>query len=163
MWRGDERRTGARAPISAFDGRFPNELGNTCRALRQASAGQLMYNRFFLARGLLRSRRDNADPVETNDVAHHILPPMVYMPPPRPKKTERRKNRIQPRSSGEVEDAVDDAEATSGLGAPGPVVNRLPLPTQIPIEGSERKPASTPRFLSATTLTALLAAQEIAE
>jgi hypothetical protein len=38
MRRGDERRTGARAPISAFDGCFPNELGNA--AGRCAKPGQ---------------------------------------------------------------------------------------------------------------------------
>ena len=93
----------------------------------------------------------------------HMLPPIIYMPPPEPKKIEKRKSRIQARPAGEIGDAaeVDETEETTGFGAPIPLTNKLRLNLQIPIEGSERKPHSTRGFLSEATLTALLVAQEI--
>ena len=94
---------------------------------------------------------------------HHMLPPIIYLPPPRPRKMERRRGRIQVRSGGEIGDTseVDEAEEKTGLGASA--LNKPSLQLQIPIEGSERKPQSTTGFLSETTLTALLAAQELAK
>ena len=42
---------------------------------------------------------------------HHILPPIVYVPQPKPKKIETRKSRVQTRANGAVEDTADVEEA----------------------------------------------------
>jgi hypothetical protein len=94
---------------------------------------------------------------------HHMLPPIIYTPPPKPKRIEKRKSRIQARPAGEISDTdeIDETGETTGLGPPVPLTNKLALNLQIPIEGPERKPHSTRGFLSEATLTALLVAQEI--
>lgn len=96
---------------------------------------------------------------------HHMLPPIIYTPPPKPKKIENRKSRIQHRSAGKIRDAadVDEAEATSELGSPAPLSNKASLQAQLPIEGSERKPPSTYGYLSEGTVKALLVTQEVAK
>jgi hypothetical protein len=94
---------------------------------------------------------------------HHMLPPIIYTPQPRPKKIETRKSRIQLRSAGQIGDAadVDEAEETNGLGSPAPLTSKPALQAQMPIEGSERKPPSTHGPLSEGTLRALLVVQEV--
>ena len=96
---------------------------------------------------------------------HHILPPIIYTPPPRPKKIESRKSRIQLRSTGMVRnsDEIDETEETSGLDRPTPVACKPPMDTETPIEGSERKPKSTTGLLDEGTLKVLLLAQEQAK
>jgi len=96
---------------------------------------------------------------------HHMLPPIIYTPPPKPKKIEPRKSRIQLRSAGKISDAadVDEAEAAGELGAPVPLSNKPGLQAQLPIEGAERKPPSPYGHLSESTVKALLLTQEIAK
>ena len=96
---------------------------------------------------------------------HHMLPPIIYTPPPRPKKIEGRKSRIQLRSTGMVRnsDEIDETEETSGLDRPTPVAYKPPMDTETPIEGSERKPKSTTGLLDEGTLKVLLLAQEQAK
>jgi hypothetical protein len=96
---------------------------------------------------------------------HHILPPIIYTPPPRPKKIESRKSRIQLRSTGMVRnsDEIDETEETSGLDRPTPVAYKPPMDTETPIERSERKPKSTTGLLDEGTLKVLLLAQEQAK
>jgi hypothetical protein len=93
---------------------------------------------------------------------HHILPPIVYVPDPRPKKIENRKRRIQVGGAGmidELEEAGETYETTS-TGRSNPVFNK-PLSQNFPaIEGSESKPHYSGR-LSDGTLKAMLQAQEL--
>ena len=96
---------------------------------------------------------------------HHILPPIIYTPPPRPKKIESRKSRIQLRSTGMVRnsDEIDETEEMSGLELPMPVAYKLPTETATPNEGPERKSKSTTGLLDEGTLKVLLLAQEQAK
>jgi hypothetical protein len=94
---------------------------------------------------------------------HHMLPPIVYVPQPKPKKIEPRKSRIQMRSAGKIEDA-DEAEETYESIGPSrltPVGNKSPPENFSPIEGSEKKPQPPMGLLSENTLKVLLLAQEI--
>ncbi|MGB9114761.1 hypothetical protein [Bradyrhizobium sp.] len=94
---------------------------------------------------------------------HHILPPLVYVPQPKPKKIENRKHRVQVGGAGTFDD-MDEAGETSEATAAGrsnPAVNKLP-PRNFPaIEGSEGKPQHSGGRLSEGTLKALLQAQEL--
>ena len=94
---------------------------------------------------------------------HHMLPPIVYVPQPKPRKIESRKSRIQMRSTGDIEDAgeTEEVHQTAGSGRSTPAVNRPPPQNFSAIEGSDRKPPSTTGLLSETTLTAMLQAQEL--
>jgi hypothetical protein len=91
---------------------------------------------------------------------HHMLPPIIYVPQPKPKKIESRKSRIQMRSAGSIDDSDDVEETWQPV---GPVrtmqVGNTPTPENFAaIEGSERKPT---RLLSESILTVLLLAQEL--
>lgn len=92
---------------------------------------------------------------------HHMLPPIVYVPQPRPKKIETRKSRIQTRSAGDIEDTgeVEETYEPAGAGRSALVGNTPPPRNFPPIEGSEKKP--TTGLLSETTLKAMLLAQEL--
>ena len=96
---------------------------------------------------------------------HHMLPPIIYTPPPRPKKIESRKSRIQLRSTGIVRNSgeIDETEETLGPDRPTPVGYKPPKDTETPIEGSERKPKSTTGLLDEGTLKVMLLAQEQAK
>ena len=96
---------------------------------------------------------------------HHMLPPIIYTPPPKPRKIESRKRRIQLRSTGIVRNAdeIDETEETSALQPPVTVAYRPPTDTDAPIEGSERKPKSTTGLLDEGTLKVMLLAQEQAK
>jgi len=96
---------------------------------------------------------------------HHMLPPIIYTPPPKPRKIESRKSRIQLRSTGIVRnsDEIDETEETSGLERPMPVAYKPPTETATSIEGPERKPKSTTGLLDEGTLKVMLLAQEQAK
>lgn len=93
---------------------------------------------------------------------HQMLPPIVYVPQPKPKKIEPRKSRIQMRAAGTVEDAdgVEETYQPIGPGQSTPMGSKPPPDNFSPIEGSERKPQRTPGLLSESTLKVLLQAQE---
>src|ERR1700692_1259029 len=93
---------------------------------------------------------------------HHILPPLVYVTQPKPKKIEPRKSRIQMRSSGAVKNA-GDVEETYEPFEPGgsTLVGNSALEHFLPIEGSAHKPSSKSGRLSESTLKVMLLAQEI--
>jgi hypothetical protein len=94
---------------------------------------------------------------------HHMLPPIVYVPQPKPKKIESRKSRIQMRSAGSIADSAD-VEETDQPVEPGrtmPVGNKPAPENFAAIEGSERKPRPTTGLLSESTLTVMLLAQEL--
>jgi hypothetical protein len=89
---------------------------------------------------------------------HHILPPLVYAPPP--KKIETRKRRIQVGSF----DAMDEAGETHDAIAAGPstpAFNTSPLQNFPVVEGSDSKPQHPGGRLSENTLKALLQTQEL--
>jgi hypothetical protein len=89
---------------------------------------------------------------------HHILPPIIYVPQPRPKKLEPRRGRIQLRAAGAIAgtDDVEEVDDLNGLGHATSAANKPPLE---PIFGAERKPSGT-GLLSEDTLQVLLLAQE---
>ena len=90
---------------------------------------------------------------------HHILPPIVYTPPPKPKKIETRKRRIQVGTAGTL-DEMDETGETTGFGPSAPAGSKPPLQNFTPIEGSESKPQHPRGRLSESTLKVLLEAQE---
>jgi hypothetical protein len=93
---------------------------------------------------------------------HHMLPPIVYAPPPKPKKIETRKRRIQVGSAGSIDD-MDEAGETheaTGFGPSTPAGSKLLLQTFPEIEGSESKPQHPRGRLSESTLKVMLEAQE---
>ncbi len=91
---------------------------------------------------------------------HHILPPIVYTPaPPKPRKTERRRN------AGSVKDAraadgVDETEEASEVPVAVPARAHPLQNPSTPIDGAERRIPSTTGNLSDDTLKELLLAQE---
>jgi hypothetical protein len=91
---------------------------------------------------------------------HHTLPPIVYTPPPLPKKIETKKRRIGIGALDDIDEAADAREAT-GTGQATPVTTKLPPQNFPEIEGSDRKPQNPSGRLSQSTLTVLLRAQEV--
>ena len=87
---------------------------------------------------------------------HHTLPPIIYTPPPRPKKIEK-KRRI---GIGQLSEFDETAEA-SGTGQPMPAANRLPAQNFAEIESADRKPQYPHGRLSEGTLKAMLEIQEL--
>jgi hypothetical protein len=91
---------------------------------------------------------------------HHMLPPIVYAPPPKPKKIETRKRRIQVGSFEGMDETGETHEATAS-GRSTPTLNRLPPQNFPAIEGSESKPQHPRGRLSEDTLKAMLQTQEL--
>ncbi len=93
---------------------------------------------------------------------HHILPPIAYVPQPKPKKIEPRKSRIYMRSAGSIEDSgdIEETHQANGFDRSLPAGQKPALENFTPIEGSERKPPLTTGRLSENTLKAMLLAQE---
>jgi hypothetical protein len=89
-----------------------------------------------------------------------MLPPIVYTPPPAPKKIETRKRRIQVGTAGEIDEAGETYEAT-GFGPSTPVSHQLASQNFAAIEGSENKPQHPRGRLSESTLKVMLEAQEL--
>jgi hypothetical protein len=93
---------------------------------------------------------------------HHMLPPIVYTPQPKPKKIESRKSRVQLRSAGAVRNAADVEETaeTADFEQAGPASSHSASQNFAPVEGAEQKPRSTTGLLSEGTLKTMLLAQE---
>ena len=93
---------------------------------------------------------------------HHMLPPIVYTPPPKPKKIETRKRRIQVGTAGTIDemDETGEAHEATGFGQAAPAGNKPPLQNFPAIEGSEQKPQHPRGRLSESTLKVMLQAQE---
>jgi len=91
---------------------------------------------------------------------HHILPPLVYAPPPKPKKIETRKRRIQV-GSFEAMDETGEAHDATAAGQSTPAFNKPPLQNFPAIEGSDSKPQHPRGRLSEDTLKAMLQTQEL--
>jgi hypothetical protein len=90
---------------------------------------------------------------------HHTLPPIIYTPPPKPKKIEK-KRRIGIGMLNELDETADTREA-GGTGQAAPIVNRPPPQNFAEIEGAERKPQHPRGRLSEGTLKAMLEVQEM--
>ena|SRR5665213_1791478 len=95
---------------------------------------------------------------------HHIqLPPIIYVPQPKPKKIERRRSLrpFQIRSDGSIKDADDVAETDDNIGLGQAVSANKSLSDNLsPIDESERKPKSKFGLLSESTLKVMLLVQE---
>lgn len=89
---------------------------------------------------------------------HHTLPPIIYTPPPKPKKVESKKRRTGISMLDELDETAD-ARETGGTAQSAPV--RLPPPNFPEIEGSDRKPRHPSGRLSQNTLSMLLRIQEV--
>jgi hypothetical protein len=95
---------------------------------------------------------------------HHVqLPPLAYLPPPKPKKLERRKSlsAYRIRTGSSVTDTSDAAEIgeSFGLGQPAPAND--PHPGEFSgIDDSEPKPEQERGLLSQGTLKEMLLVQE---
>ena len=89
---------------------------------------------------------------------HHMLPPIVYTPQPKPKKIEPRKSRIRmygAADAGEVAEAFESGEPPAPVGP-------MPAPENfVPVEGAERKPQQPQGRLSESTLKVMLQVQEL--
>jgi hypothetical protein len=90
---------------------------------------------------------------------HHTLPPITYTPPPKPKKTEK-KRRVGIGLLNELDETADTRQS-SGTGQPVPTANRPLSQNFSEIEGSNRKPQNPGGRLSQGTLSVLLQAQEL--
>jgi hypothetical protein len=91
---------------------------------------------------------------------HHTLPPIIYTPPPKPKKIETRKRRIGVGMLDDVDETAD-ARQTTGTGQSAPASPRQPPQNFAPIEGADRKPQHPRGRLSEGTLKAMLEVQEL--
>jgi|ERR1700760_562566 hypothetical protein len=94
---------------------------------------------------------------------HHILPPIAYTPPPKPKKIETRKRRINVGDAGTIDemDETGETHEATGFGQAAAAGNKPPLPNFPAIEGSEQKPQYPRGRLSENTLKVMLEAQEL--
>jgi hypothetical protein len=92
---------------------------------------------------------------------HHMLPPIIHVPQPKPKKIESRKSRIQMRGAGNIDDTADleEAHEFTGPGRPATAGNRLQ--DFAAIEAAEQKSRRPMGRLSENTLKAMLQAQEL--
>jgi hypothetical protein len=86
---------------------------------------------------------------------HHTLPPIIYTPPPKPKKTEKKR-----RVGVSLLDELDQTAETRESGAANQPM-RLPPQNFSEIEGADRKPRHPQGRLSQGTLSVLLQAQEL--
>jgi hypothetical protein len=92
---------------------------------------------------------------------HHVLPPIIHVPQPKPKKIESRKSlrRAQVRSDGTVRDLGHAAEIDEPAGL-SPAATKPPLNNFEPVTGTERKPPLRTGLLSKETVRELLRVQE---
>jgi hypothetical protein len=93
---------------------------------------------------------------------HHILPPIVYTPEPRPKKTESRPrtSRIQGVAASDEAGEAEEASEVFVSGTTARAVVHAPQDSFTPVESAERRIPSTTGKLSENTLKELLLAQE---
>lgn len=90
---------------------------------------------------------------------HHMLPPIIFTPPPKPKKIETRKRRLQVGMADEMDETADTGETNASHSVPAAV--KL-SPAQLPeMESSASKPKGPAERLSQGMLIELLRAQEL--
>jgi hypothetical protein len=90
---------------------------------------------------------------------HHMLPPIIFTPPPKPKKIETRKRRLQVGMFDEMDETADTGETNAASASALAAVK--PPPAHMPeIESADGKPQGPAGRLSQGMLTELLRAQE---
>ena len=92
---------------------------------------------------------------------HHTLPPIIYTPPPKPKKVEPKKRRTGISMLDELDGLDETADAHEAGGTGQPAALRPPPPNFPEIEGADRKPRHPSGRLSQGTLSVMLRAQEM--
>jgi hypothetical protein len=92
---------------------------------------------------------------------HHLLPPIIHVPQPKPKKIESRKSlrRAQVRYDGSVKDLGDAVEIDESTGL-SPAANEPSLNNFEAVTEAERRPPSRTALLSKETVRELLRVQE---
>jgi hypothetical protein len=76
---------------------------------------------------------------------HHILPPIAYTPPPKPKKIETRKRRINIGDAGTIDDMDETGETheAAGFGQAAQAGNKPPPQKLHPHRGIRTKTAAS--------------------
>jgi hypothetical protein len=95
---------------------------------------------------------------------HHILPPIVYTPQPKPKKIENRRAKgVQKRDAASASGAgtTEETDETTEFARPSGVAAHPASSPFTPIEGAEGRTQQGAGKLSESTLKTLLVAQEI--
>jgi hypothetical protein len=90
---------------------------------------------------------------------HHILPPVVYTPPPPKPKEAKRRRTVGSVHGTSAASSADETEETGEVATPAPPHAATPQ-RQTPVEATERRAHSTTGNLSDGTLKALLEVQE---
>ena len=88
-----------------------------------------------------------------------MLPPIIYTPPPKPKKIETKRRRIGVDTLDEFEETAG-AHETAGTALSTPLASGPLAQGFAEIEGADRKPRHPSGRLSQSTLSALLRVQE---
>jgi hypothetical protein len=93
---------------------------------------------------------------------HHIqLPPITYVPLPKPKKIDKRRRRSEIQSNSSIKDTGDASPIADVIGLGHSPSTYDPLPDEYsPIDGSERRPKQQSGLLSEGTLKTMLLVQE---
>ena len=94
---------------------------------------------------------------------HHILPPIIYTPPPKPKKIENRRTRgVQKRDAASASgvSAGEETDEADEYGQPSGIIPRAAANPYAPIDRSEGRTPQASGKLSADTLKTMLVAQE---
>ncbi|MGO9356733.1 MAG: hypothetical protein ACLP1D_03555 [Xanthobacteraceae bacterium] len=88
---------------------------------------------------------------------HHMLPPITYVPTPKPKKIEKRRRS----SAAQGASAASDVDETGDIVEDAPVTaSSVPQAYPTQVETAAERGPPTPGKLSSTTLTAVLVEQE---
>ncbi len=90
---------------------------------------------------------------------HQMLPPIIYTPPPAPRKIEPRKRRLSVGMFDEMDEVAETSETAAT--SPAAVAIKPPLAPMLAIEDSASKPQRRAGRLSQDTMTVLLRAQEL--
>jgi hypothetical protein len=90
----------------------------------------------------------------------HILPPVVYSPPPPKPKETRRKRGVGTTQAARETDEAGETEETSEASRTTQARGASVAQHQLPVEGAERKIPSPNGKLSDSTLKAMLEVQE---
>jgi hypothetical protein len=95
---------------------------------------------------------------------HHILPPIIYTPPPKPKKVENRRAKgVQKRDAASASgiSAGEETDETAEFGQPSGLAAHASSNPFTPVEGLEGRTQQASGKLSKDTLKTMLVAQEI--
>ena len=91
---------------------------------------------------------------------HHMLPPITYVPTPKPKKIEKRRRSSAAKGASAATDVLD-VDETGDIAEDAPVTAAsAPQPHATQLEMAAERGPLTQGKLSATTLTAVLVEQE---